>query len=69
MGCRNCGKKLKTKSIYCSNKGPGNCKDAWHNRNNPRGYGLGRHNNIEELIHDEASAANEMGWDGHKDTF
>jgi hypothetical protein len=41
--CLYCGKDISHKDYkakFCSNKGEGNCKDAYHNENNPRGYGL-----------------------------
>lgn len=40
--CPNCGKSLTgahPNKKFCSNKGEGNCKDAHHNRTNPRGLG------------------------------
>lgn len=39
--CKNCGVKManaRPKKKFCSNKGVGNCKDAYHNETNPRGY-------------------------------
>lgn len=36
--CLNCGKPIASHKLFCSNKGPRNCKDRLHNRNNPRGY-------------------------------
>ena len=38
--CRNCGTDITDKhpnAKFCSNKGSGNCKDKFWNRNNPRG--------------------------------
>lgn len=40
--CPNCGKDLTgahPNKKFCSNKGEGNCKDAHHNKHNPRGIG------------------------------
>lgn len=42
--CLNCGRDISNKhpnAKFCSNKGRGNCKDKFHNRANPRGYGRG----------------------------
>ena len=39
--CLNCGCKMKNahpNKKFCSNKGRNNCKDLYHNENNPRGY-------------------------------
>ncbi len=36
--CEYCGKLYTVKhpsQRFCSHKGPGNCKDRWHNRNEP----------------------------------
>lgn len=65
MNCKNCGIKISghPNKKFCSNKGINNCKDAYHNRTNPRGRGRLM---SDEEIHDYASAENEMGWDGHK---
>ena len=61
--CRQCGKKITGNKIYCSNKGPGNCKDLYHNLNNPRGYGL------IENDHPNSLGDEDPGWDAHKGTF
>lgn len=45
--CLHCGKDISHKdhkAKFCSNKGYGNCKDAYHNEHNPRGYGIEREN-------------------------
>ena len=58
--CDNCGKTHNRKR-FCSNT----CKDRFHNRNNPRGYGLMSLNKNEgdEDPRDEW----QEGWDDHKD--
>lgn len=36
--CKQCRKSIEHKhpnAVFCSNKGPGNCKDAYHNARNP----------------------------------
>lgn len=57
--CPNCGRKFRghPNKKFCSNKGYGNCKDAYHNRVNPRGYGEDR---WDRLGDDDPS------WDAHK---
>ena len=41
--CHFCGKDMGVfthpSKRFCRSKGPGNCKDKYHNRKNPRGYG------------------------------
>ncbi len=57
--CKGCPKDISTKhknAKFCS---PG-CKDRYHNRTNPRGWGL-RHTDAEDSF--------DLGWDGHKDSF
>lgn len=58
--CPNCRKEIRghPNKKFCSNKGPGNCKDAYHNFANPRGYG-------EESILDLGD--DDQSWDAHKD--
>ncbi len=62
--CKNCGKEIVKKSYqhkFCSNKGRGNCKDKFHNSLKYDDYDY-------DMIN-YASAQNEMGWDGHKNSF
>lgn len=56
--CPNCRREIKghPNKKFCSNKGWGNCKDAYHNRVSPRGYGA------ESIDHDD-----DPSWDAHKD--
>lgn len=49
---------------FCSNKGVGNCKDAYHNENNPRGYGM-----FDKEEREWHEANYDPSWDAHKDTF
>ena len=62
MRCDNCGKKH-DRIRFCSNT----CKDKFHNRNNPRGYGIAAKADIEENEHHaEMDGAEDAGWDSHK---
>lgn len=41
--CRNCNKEMpyaRKNQVYCSSYGDGNCKDAYHNKKNPRGFAV-----------------------------
>lgn len=65
--CKNCGKEFIKKSYqhkFCTYKGKGNCKDKFHNSLK---YGDYDYDDYDD--HDYASAENEMGWDGHKNSF
>jgi hypothetical protein len=55
--CPNCNRKVTghPNKKFCGSK----CKDRYHNRVNPRGYGL-------RALEDDAMNAMEEGWDGHK---
>lgn len=57
--CPNCKREVKghPNKRFCSNKGDGNCKDAYHNWVNPRGYGE------ETSIGDD-----DLSRDAHKDS-
>jgi len=61
--CKNCGRPIAGHKKFCSNKGPGNCKDVYHNATNPRGYGL------IENDHPNALGDEDPSWDAHKETF
>lgn len=76
--CPNCGTSLvgaHPNKKYCSNKGEGNCKDAHHNRTNPRGMGSimqamreARREQREEMSEDEDFEYGHpfaSGMDGH----
>jgi hypothetical protein len=76
MKCAHCGKPHNRRK-FCSNR----CKDRFHNKHNPRGYGLDVL--IQTQVSDEDAAlsdpnyadhcagldAMESGWDGHKEAF
>jgi len=69
INCAWCGLPHSRKK-FCS----GCCKDRYHNKNNPRGYGLARHQPFDaerenELAHEAGMDAAEAGWDGHKGVF
>lgn len=55
--CRNCRREIKghPNKKFCSNKGLGNCKDAYHNLWNPRGIAAS-----DDHYDDDPS------WDAHK---
>ena len=57
--CDNCGKPHGRKR-FCSNK----CKDRYHNKHNPRGYGAKGGSDSEDEFIDEIWPE---GWDGHKE--
>lgn len=41
--CRNCKAEMpnaRKNQLYCSSYGEGNCKDAYHNKKNPRGFAV-----------------------------
>ena len=62
--CKNCGKDFIKKSYqhkFCSNKGRENCKDKFHN--------VALDIEAELDSYNYASRLNELGWDGHKNSF
>jgi hypothetical protein len=69
MNCKQCGKGVSGRKKFCSNKGVGNCKDAFHNANNVRGYGIVNKIQAEsrQFKEHEFSDGLQEGWQGHKD--
>ena len=70
--CQNCDKSIDHKhpnAKFCRTK----CKDKFHNRNNPRGYGVSWteccDTDYDRWKKGADEASFDPGWDGHKDTF
>ena len=61
MKCEHCNKEH-NRERFCSNK----CKDRWHNKHNPRGYGLSLQDDRDGIAEmageDYASGWDEDGW-------
>lgn len=75
--CKQCGKPMPDahpNAVFCSNKGRGNCKDKYHNRQpgrieQSRKYAPKKPAEREDIatIITRAWRNNNEGWDGHKD--
>lgn len=60
--CKNCDRSIAKKHAnakFCGNR----CKDDYHNRTNPRGYGAQLSGGVDPYV------AEDPGWDAHKGTF
>lgn len=77
--CKQCGKPMPDahpNAVFCSNKGRGNCKDKYHNRQpgrieQSRKYAPKKPAEREDIatIITRAWRNNNEGWDGHKDSW
>lgn len=72
--CKHCGKELKgdKRKVFCSNKGAGNHKDAYHNRTEGRisrsRFMTGSQPSLEDF-EDEFEGDDDPSWDAHKDSW
>ena len=66
--CKHCkGKYIKKhpSQKFCKIK----CKDRFHNKHNPRGYGLRDREAEKKSDHEAGLDAMESGWGGHKNAW